>query len=74
MIGFQPDSFRRGNTWEVDEGGDPLWRLTPEELERVPVGTTLTSIFGNKSIVGVDKIDTDTRFGYIAHGVFEYQF
>lgn len=73
MIDFYPTSFIRKITWSDPDTGEDLWLLAPEELERVPSGTVLTSISGRKAIVGVDYVDTDTRGGFLAFGVFEYQ-
>lgn len=64
-----PTSFARQNSWS-----DDLWLLTVAELEVVPPGTVLTSIMGDKAVVGEDYIDTDTRFGYIAYGLYSTQF
>lgn len=43
--------------------------LTPEEMERVPDGTKVYSIFGNCVIKGTDYIDNDIRGGHLAYGV-----
>lgn len=48
---------------------ETLWLFTPEEFDKLPIGTELTSINGDVAIKGVDYIDTDIRFGYIAYGV-----
>jgi hypothetical protein len=66
---WMPQSFANMNPWK-----DDLWLLTEAELEVVPPGTVLTSIFGDKVTVGTDYIDTDTRFGYIAYGLTSKQF
>lgn len=47
----------------------PLWLITPEELEKLPVGIELECINGKKYVKGVDTIDGDTRFGHLAYGV-----
>ena len=42
----------------------------PLSLYRVlPKGTELHDIFGNKVVVGKDKIDDDNRMGMLAYGV-----
>jgi hypothetical protein len=48
---------------------DTLWLFTKEEYEQLPDGIELTSINGDIRIKGVDEIDKDTRFGYLAYGV-----
>ena len=73
LIPWMPQSFVNQNPW--DEPDVPvLWLLTPVELEVTPPGTILTSVMGNKAVVGQDFIDTDTRFGYVAYGLTEDQF
>jgi hypothetical protein len=57
------------NSWK-----DDLWLLTPMELEVTPPGTVVTSILGDTKTVGVDEIDTETRFGYTAYGLYSTQF
>jgi hypothetical protein len=42
--------------------------ITPKQLRALPKGTVLTSISGSKAIVGVDRIDGDTRGGFLAFG------
>lgn len=69
LIPWMPQSFANNNSWSGD-----LWLLTVAELEVTPPGTVLTSIMGNKKTVGQDYIDTDTRFGYTAYGLFSTQF
>jgi hypothetical protein len=64
-----PESFARQNSWR-----DDLWLLTEAELEVTPKGTVVTSINGKKKTVGVDEIDRDTRFGYLAWGLYSTQF
>jgi hypothetical protein len=71
-VPWTPASYARQNSWPTS--GDTLWLLTPMELEVTPKGTILTSIMDNKKIVGHDYIDTDTRAGYLAYGMFDYQF
>ena len=48
---------------------DKLWLFTPEEYNRLPNGTVLTSIMGETVTKGTDYIDMDTRFGHIAYGI-----
>ena len=69
---FNPKSRQLQNAWDDTE--DKLWLLTPEEFNTVPDGEVLTSINGRKVTVGQDKIDQDTRFGYIAFGFLESEF
>lgn len=35
-----------------------------------PDGVELTSICGDKVVTGRDHIDMDTRFGYLAYGIY----
>lgn len=56
--------FGLGN-WD----GEGLLLLTPELLPKVPDGTTLTSISGNKLVKGRDYLDDDTRGGCLAYGI-----
>lgn len=46
-----------------------LWLFTPEEFEQLPDGIVLECINGDYAKKGVDYIDGDTRFGYMAYGV-----
>lgn len=48
-----------------------LYLFTPEEYTQLPDGFELTCIDGTKARKNVDKIDGDTRFGYIAFGVVD---
>lgn len=48
---------------------DKLWLLTPKELEQPPDDVELTCIDGTTVIKGKDKIDDDTRMGYLAYGI-----
>lgn len=68
-VPFAPESYIRQNSWK-----DDLWLLTPMELEVTPKGTIVTSILGDRKIVGHDYLDKDTRFGYTAYGLYPYQF
>jgi hypothetical protein len=53
--------------WSKESG---LYLFTVEEFNKLPDGTVLESISGIGTYVkGVDKIDQDTRFGYLAFGV-----
>jgi hypothetical protein len=45
-----------------------LFLITPDQLCRLPLGTILYDIFMTKYTIGKDKIDEDTRFGYLAYG------
>lgn len=64
-----PQSFANDNSWR-----DDLWLLTKAELEVVPPGTVLTSIMGEEKIVGQARLSNDTRFGYLAYGLYSTQF
>lgn len=68
-VPFTPASYVNQNSWK-----DDLWLLTPMELEVTPKGTKVTSIFFDEKTVGEDYIDTDTRFGYTAYGLYSGQF
>jgi hypothetical protein len=72
-VPFAPQSFINNQPWD-EEGEEYLWLLTPFELDVTPKGTILTSIWGDRRIVGHDYIDKDTRFGYIAFGLTDDQF
>lgn len=41
--------------------------MTLEELEGLPDGTVLVDIFGQRTVIGRDEIDTDTRSGFVAY-------
>jgi hypothetical protein len=69
LIPWMPQSYANDNA-----GTDDLWLLTVAELEVVPPGTVLTSILNDKVVVGQDYIDTDTRYGYVAYGLYSTQF
>lgn len=70
LIPWIPLSYAKDNAWE-----DDLWLLTPAEFEVLPPGTVLTSILDDKVVVGQDVIHSDdTRFGYIAYGLYSTQF
>lgn len=65
-----PISYLRDNVWNRDVP-EPLWLLTPGELEQLPDGTVLTNIFGETKTYRTDVIDTTTRFGYIPYGLLD---
>ena len=69
-IPFTPQSYALNHQWD----GSGLWLLTESELEVTPKGTVLTSINGTQKTVGKDAIDTDSRFGYLAYGLYAEQF
>lgn len=48
---------------------DGLYLFTQEEYDRLPIGTVLTCISGAEVTKGIDVVDADTRFGYLAYGV-----
>lgn len=58
------------NQWNLKDGRI-IWLLTEEEFRALPNGTKLISIFGEVVTKGIDTIDMDTRYGYIAFGVEE---
>jgi len=58
------------NEWKLDTG-EILYLLTPEQFKLLPDGTTLLSINYNVGIKGLDKIDQDTRYGYLAWGLLK---
>jgi hypothetical protein len=55
--------------WESGASREGLHLFTVEEFNKLPDGLELESINGDKKVKGVDNIDMDTRFGYIAWGV-----
>ena len=73
-FGFDENGVRR----DFGQNGNPdpfdIWLLTPEEVESLPGGTTITNIFGDTKVVGQDFLELDTRYGYTAHGLLEDQF
>lgn len=48
---------------------DNLYLFTPEEFEKLPDGTILTSVGNNRAVKGIDNIGMDTRSGLLAWGV-----
>jgi len=53
-----------------------LYLFTEKEFEQLPDGIELETISGKFNVKGRDKIDMDTRFGYLAFGVrnpFEHE-
>lgn len=53
--------------WDEDR---KLLLITPDEYHELALGTKLTSINGDKMVVGTDPLDDDdTRFGHLAWGV-----
>lgn len=71
-IEWEPQSRRRNNPWS-HEWPIPLWLLTADEMEQVPDGTPVFSIMAERATKGVDKIDGDTRGGYLAYGLMDSQ-
>jgi len=45
-----------------------LQLITPAQFDKLPKGTVLTSINGEKAIVGFDKIGQDVRGGFLSYG------
>ena len=56
--------------WKLDDGRS-LALLMPKELEALPDGARLVCIDGTEVVKGQDKIDDDTRGGYLAYGVLD---
>ena len=54
---------------KFDEAEKPLWLFTQKEFDELPDGTVLECIDQTFATKGVDYIDNDTRFGYLAYGV-----
>ena len=63
-------TFKRGNEDRepVLAEGTELSLITPEELATLAPETELFNIFGCSYKVGTDKIDGDTRGGFLAYG------
>lgn len=64
--------------WKIGKGGfapgvgmdGKVIYLVPEsKYNKLPKGTELYSINGKRVIKGKDKIDDDTRGGYLAYGI-----
>jgi len=55
------------NDWPLEDGR-VIELLTLDELKTLPDGITLTCIDGTTAVTGKDRIDTDTRAGYVAFG------
>ena len=72
VLDFIPRSVSNDYPWDRN-AADVLWLLTPDELERVPDGTRLTTINDTVAVVGTDDIDGDTRGGYLAYGLLTSQ-
>lgn len=49
--------------------GKTLYLCPEVEFDRVPNGTAMCSISGERVVKGRDPIDNDTRGGYLAFGV-----
>jgi hypothetical protein len=58
------------NMWLLEDGR-AIWLLTEEEFDLLPNGTKVISIFGIVATKGVDIIDKDTRYNYLAYGLEE---
>ena len=58
------------NKWDNTADG-PLYLLTALEYEQLSISTVVHCIDGTITRVGIDLIDTDTRFGMLAYGLFE---
>lgn len=55
--------------WELPGNNGLISLLTPEQLPHIPRGSVVHSISGERLIVGRDRIDGDTRAGYLAYGL-----
>lgn len=56
--------------WAVGrEESDPIMLIPLYIFPIIPKGTEVFCIDGSKKVVGVDKIDDDTRVGCIAYGI-----
>jgi hypothetical protein len=53
------------NHYSKDKG---LKLITPQQLTQLPDGTRMWSVLRHEVIVGVDRIDPDTRGGFLAVG------
>lgn len=73
ILDFAPKSFLSRNVWNLKDETE-LWLLTQKELDMVPDGMVITCIDGTRATKGVDNIDNDTRFGYLAFGITNEQF
>jgi hypothetical protein len=71
LMGFNPESRERNIAW--DERDDKLWLLTPDEFDFIPDGTKLVCINGKTAVKGRDRIDQDTRGGFLAWGLLDSQ-
>lgn len=54
--------------WTVDSS-TRIRLLTPEQFRKLPDGTEVISILGERMTKGVDYIDDDTRGGFMAYGL-----
>jgi hypothetical protein len=54
--------------WTLDDG-TTIYLLTPKEFAELPDGALLVDVMGESAVKGKDRIDDDTRFGYMAYGV-----
>lgn len=59
-------SYER-SPWILDDNR-VLSLITEEEFKTLPAGTVLVCIDGTSAVVGHDKIDLDTRYGFLAYG------
>ena len=55
------------NSWDLPDGRI-IHLLTPEQFAGLADGTIVLSINGEEKIKGKDRIDQDTRFGFLAWG------
>ncbi len=62
------NDFPRASFTHWREGSPEISLITAEELATLADGTVLRCINGNDITVGVDKIDDDTRGGFLAYG------
>lgn len=67
MIFDERGVFKGGNGAFESKLGD-MNLITHAQLDKLPKGTVLYSFNGEKVVVGVDRIDGDTRGGFLAYG------
>lgn len=71
--GIYPWTRNRNKPYRPYYGSEPLWLLTPGELDQLPDGITLTSIHGKTVVTGRNHLGLDTRMGVTAYGILESQ-
>lgn len=66
-----PAPFPR-RAWKLTTGG-LIHLITPEEFAALPKGVRLTAVDGKVAIKGLDRIDDDTRGGFMAWGRTDHE-